>query len=347
MKKLRIKDIANDLKISKTAVSFILNGKAEEKRISDELVERVEKYIQEVGYRPSPIARGLRTGKSHIIGLMVESISDPFFATIARLIENEAYKEGYRIIYCSTDNDTEKTKELINVLKDRNVDGYIISPPPGVEKEVNELIKAGMPVVMFDRYLPKVKTDYVVIDNEPSAENATKYLIRQGYTNIGLITFSSSLTQMKGRLKGYRNAIKEEGLKPYVLEIDFTPEEKVMVQTVRDFLVANPKLDAILFGAIQAGSCGLKAMTQLKLKVPQDLAVISFDDHDIFELFSTPVTAIAQPIEKIAHKVIGLLLDRLDAEKVSAEPKEVVLKTKMKVRGSSVAKIPKKYLESK
>jgi len=347
VKKLRIKDIANDLKISKTAVSFILNGKAEEKRISDELVERVEKYIQEVGYRPSPIARGLRTGKSHIIGLMVESISDPFFATIARLIENEAYKEGYRIIYCSTDNDTEKTKELINVLKDRNVDGYIISPPPGVEKEVNELIKAGMPVVMFDRYLPKVKTDYVVIDNEPSAENATKYLIRQGYTNIGLITFSSSLTQMKGRLKGYRNAIKEEGLKPYVLEIDFTPEEKVMVQTVRDFLVANPKLDAILFGAIQAGSCGLKAMTQLKLKVPQDLAVISFDDHDIFELFSTPVTAIAQPIEKIAHKVIGLLLDRLDAEKVSAEPKEVVLKTKMKVRGSSVAKIPKKYLESK
>lgn len=347
MKKLRIKDIADGLNISKTAVSFILNGKAEEKRISEELVERVEKYIQEVGYRPSPIARGLRTGKSHIIGLMVESISDPFFATIARLIENEAYKEGYRIIYCSTDNDTEKTKELINVLKDRSVDGYIISPPPGVEKEVNELIKAGMPVVMFDRYLPKVKTDYVVIDNEPSAENATNYLIKQGYSNIGFITFSSSLTQMKGRLKGYKNALKNEGLKPYVLEIDFTPEEKVMVQTVRDFLVANPKLDAILFGAIQAGSCGLKAMTQLKLKVPEDLAVISFDDHDIFELFATPVTAIAQPIEKIAHKVIGLLLDRLDPEKVSAEPREVVLKTKMKVRGSSVVKNSKKYLESK
>ncbi|RFM32447.1 LacI family DNA-binding transcriptional regulator [Chitinophaga silvisoli] len=347
MKKLRIKDIADGLKISKTAVSFILNGKAEEKRISEELVERVEKYIQEVGYRPSPIARGLRTGKSNIIGLMVESISDPFFATIARLIENEAYKEGYRIIYCSTDNDTEKTKELINVLKDRNVDGYIISPPPGVEKEVNELIKAGMPVVMFDRYLPKVKTDYVVIDNEPSAENATKYLIRQGYSNIGMITFSSSLTQMKGRLKGYKNALKEEGLKPYVLEIDFTPEEKVMVQTIREFLVANPKLDAVLFGAIQAGSCGLKAMTQMKLKVPEDLAVISFDDHDIFELFATPVTAIAQPIEKIAHKVIGLLLDRLDAEGGAAEPREVVLKTKMKIRGSSVVKNSKKYLESK
>lgn len=347
MKKLRIKDIANDLNISKTAVSFILNGKAEEKRISDELVERVEKYIREVGYRPSPIARGLRTGKSNIIGLMVESISDPFFATIARLIENEAYKEGYRIIYCSTDNDTEKTKELINVLKDRNVDGYIISPPPGVEKEVNELIKAGMPVVMFDRYLPKVKTDYVVIDNEPSAESATSYLIKQGYSNIGFITFSSSLTQMKGRLKGYKNALRQEGLKPYVLEIDFTPEERVMVQKVREFLQAHPKLDAVLFGAIQAGSCGLKAMTQLKLKVPDDLAVISFDDHDIFELFATPVTAIAQPIEKIAHKVIGLLLDRLDAEKGAAAPREVVLKTKMKIRGSSVAKSLKKSPEPK
>ena len=338
MKKLRIKDIANELKISKTAVSFILNGRAQEKRISDELVERVEKYIQEVGYRPSPIARGLRTGKSNIIGLMVESISDPFFATIARLIENEAYKEGYRIIYCSTDNDTEKTKELINVLRERNVDGYIISPPPGVEKEISELIKGGMPVVMFDRYLPKVKTDYVVIDNEFSAENATRYLIKQGYSNIAFVTFSSMLTQMKGRMKGYRNAIKEEGLKPYVLEIDFTPEEKVMVNLVRDFLAAHPKLDAVLFGAIQAGSCGLKAMTQLKRKVPQDLAVISFDDHDIFELFSTPVTAIAQPIDKIAHKVISLLLDRLDEENRTAAPKEIVLKTKLKIRGSAIKK---------
>jgi len=336
MKKLRIKDIANELNVSKTAVSFILNGLAREKRISEELVERVERYIQEVGFRPSPIARGLRTGKSNIIGLMVESISDPFFATIARLIENMAYKQGYRIIYCSTDNDTEKTKELINVLRERNVDGYIISPPPGVEKEINELIKAGMPVVMFDRYLPKVKTDYVVIDNEQSAENATKYLIRQGYRNIGFITFSSSLTQMKGRLKGYKTALKEEGLKSYVMEIDFTPEEKVMVQGVRDFLAANPNMDAVLFGAIQAGSCGLKAITQLKLKVPQDLAVISFDDHDIFELFSTPVTAIAQPIDKIAHKVISLLLDKLNSDN-NGSPKEIVLKTKLKVRGSSVA----------
>jgi LacI family transcriptional regulator len=335
VKKLRIKDIAKDLSISKTAVSFILNGRAQEKRISEELVERVEKYIQQVGFRPSPIARGLRTGKSHIIGLMVESISDPFFATIARLIENEAYKKGYRIIYCSTDNDTEKTKELINVLRERNVDGYIISPPTGVEKELNELIKAGMPVVMFDRYLIKVKTDYVVIDNEFSAENATRYLVKQGYRNIGFITFSSSLTQMKGRMKGYRNAIKEEGLRPYVLEIDYTPEQKVMVQTVRDFLTAHPRLDAVLFGAIQAGACGLKAVTQLKMKVPQDLAMISFDDHDIFELFSTPVTAIEQPIEKIAHRAISLLLDRLDAENGGGDVKEIVLKTRLRVRASS------------
>src|SRR3954470_13130084 len=98
MKKLRIKDIANDLKISKTAVSFILNGLAREKRISEELVERVERYIREVGFRPSPIARGLRTGKSNIIVLMVERISAPFCATTARLIENMAYKQGYRII---------------------------------------------------------------------------------------------------------------------------------------------------------------------------------------------------------------------------------------------------------
>lgn len=146
-----ITDIANALNISPTTISFILNGKARENRISAELIKKVEKYVAEVGYKPNSLARSLRTGKSNIIGLMVESISNPFFATIARRIEELAYKNGYMIIYSSTDNDTVKTKELIQMFRERHIDGYIISPPEGIEEDVKSLINAGRPVVFFDR----------------------------------------------------------------------------------------------------------------------------------------------------------------------------------------------------
>src|ERR1700712_5634997 len=132
-KKLSINDIAAQLKISKTTVSFILNGRAKEKRISDELVQIVLKQVEKVGYKPSSLAKSLRTGKSKTIGLMVEDISNPFFAGIARLIEDRAYKNGYKILYCSVDSNVEKTRELISTFRDRHVDGYIIAAPEGIE----------------------------------------------------------------------------------------------------------------------------------------------------------------------------------------------------------------------
>jgi LacI family transcriptional regulator len=196
-KKTSIVDIANALNISKTTVSFILNGRDKEKRISQELVVRVLKYVKEVGYRPNSLAKSLRTGKSKIIGLMVEDISNPFFANIARLIEDRAYEKGYRIIYCSTDNDTRKTQDLITMFRDRHVDGYIMAPPRNIEEDVTDLINGGFPVVMFDRYLPDIDTDYVVIDNQFSTYNATRHLIEQGYKNIAYISFSSKQIQVE------------------------------------------------------------------------------------------------------------------------------------------------------
>src|SRR5690606_34132444 len=115
MKKKSIIDIARELNISPTTVSFILNDKAEEKRISKKLTKTVKDYVEKVGYKPSSIARSLRTGKTNTIGLMVENIANPFFGTVARKIEEAAYNHGYRILYCSTDNNLEKTKDLLHV----------------------------------------------------------------------------------------------------------------------------------------------------------------------------------------------------------------------------------------
>ena len=335
MKKLSIADIARELNISKTTISFIVNKRAEEKRISPGLVKRVEEYIKEVGYKPNPIAKSLRTGKTNIIGLMVENIADPFFAAVARHIENKAYQSGYKILYCSTDNNTAKTKELLEMFRDRNVDGCIIAPPVGVEEEISSLLASGMPVVFFDRHLEGIQTDQVEVNNYESTFNATRLLITEKYKTIGFITFASSQTQMQGRLEGYRAAVHEAGLKPYILEINFDPDEQLIIDPIIHFIKKHPKLDAVLFSAIQAGTNGLKAFQKLGIRVPEDLAVIAFDDCDLFELYNPSITAINQPIDKIAGATIDLLLKRLHKKAVTGDFKKVIIPTGFTLRNSS------------
>ncbi|MBS7564740.1 substrate-binding domain-containing protein [Mucilaginibacter sp. Bleaf8] len=318
-KKLSIADIASRLNISKTTVSFILNGRAQEKRISEKLVKQVTDYIAEVGYKPNALAQSLATGKSNIIGLMVEDISNPFFATIARLIEDRAYENGYKIVYCSTDNDTERAREQLKIFQDRHVDGYIIAPPPDIEADIEQLIKQGFPVVLFDRYLPKVNTDYVVVDNYYSTYNATRKLIESGHKKIAFITFLSEQTQMQERRLGYETAIKEFKLKPNLKEIKFHRNEELINEPLFSYLKKNRALDAVLFGTDHIGTCGLKMIKKLGLKIPDDLAVISFDDYSLFELYS--VTAIGQPIVEIADHIITLLLKKLNKTQSSSTQK--------------------------
>jgi len=335
LKKISIADIARELHVSKTTVSFILNGRAEEKRIGREVVERVQKFIEEVGYRPNPLAQSLRTGKSNIIALMVEDISNPFFASIARLIEDRAYKNGYKIIYCSTDNDTGKTRDLISMFRERHVDGYIIAPPEGIEDEISALMKAKMPVVLFDRHLQNVSTDLVEIDNLFSTYNATKHLIEQGYKKIAYITFSSNQSQMLDRLEGYHKALEESAYKPFVKEIAFNQDDSLIIGPITAFLKKNKNLDAVFFGTNHVGTCGLQVITDLGIKVPSDLAVISFDDYNVFKMHSPPITAISQPIEAIADNVITVLLNRLNTSSRHISSQSIILKTDLNIRASS------------
>jgi LacI family transcriptional regulator len=351
LKKYSISDIAQALNVSKTTVSFILNNRAEEKRISPQLVERVQQFVKEVGYKPNPIAKSLRTGKTNIIGLMVENIADPFFAAVARHIENKAYQNGYKIIYCSTDNNTLKTKELLEMFQERNVDGCIIAPPIGVEAEIKALLDSGMPVIFFDRHLEGIVTDQVEINNYESCLEATNLLIQEGFKDIGFITFSSTQTQMQGRLAGYQAAVHHAHLKEYVLEIKFDQNERLIIEPIKAFLTKHTKLDAVFFSAIQAGTNGLKAFHELNLKVPGDLAVIAFDDCDVFALYAPSITAIYQPIDQIAEATIDLLLKRLkkktpgapaakSAAKSSSKPvlgnfQQVIIPTGITIRASS------------
>src|ERR1700744_2437225 len=228
-KKLSINDIANELGVAKSTVSFILNGKAKEKRISDELTERVLKFVKEKGYQPNQLAKSLSTGKTKMICLMVEKISDYFFSHIAFHLEALAYKNGYKIIYCSTENDPGKTRELINLLRARHVDGYIITPPAGIEDEIKSLLNDNLPVVLFDRFFADTPTDYVGLDNYRGTYDAVKSLVENSAKKIALFTLNSGQTQMLERQNGYVDAIKKYKLKPLIYKIPFENDQETTI----------------------------------------------------------------------------------------------------------------------
>jgi len=334
-KKLSINDIANELGVAKSTVSFILNGKAKEKRISDELTARVLKFVEEKGYRPNQLAKSLSTGKTKMICLMVEKISDYFFSHIAFHLEALAYKNGYKIIYCSTENNPEKTRQLITLLRARYVDGYIITPPTGIEKEIRALVNDNLPVVLFDRYLPDVPTDYVGLDNYRGTYDAVEYLVKAPAKKIALVTLDSEQTQMQERQAGYLAALKNHRLKPLILKISFENDTETTVKECMQFIKDNPGLDSIIFATNYLALSGMKAINELGLSIPKDISVIAFDDHDVFKIYNPSISAISQPLDEMAKQLFKTLLDKLENRVRLKDLSKVIIQPELILRGST------------
>ena len=331
-------DIAKDLNISITTVSFILNGKAREKRISNDLTEKVLKYVKKVNYTPNQLAKSLRTGKTNLIGLIVENISNPFFANVARLIEEKAYKRGFRIIYCSSENKTQKVRELLKVFRERKIGAYIITPTAGTENEIKSLLQENLSVVLFDQYFPNFTTNYVVVNNFQGTYNAMVHLIGQGFRRIAFITLKSNQTQMKERLDGYKRAMKENHLKSYIKTMAFEENGRHYLGNITKFLQKEKTIDAVFFATNNLGIGGLEAIKNLNKKIPADIGVVSFDDHELFRLYSPSITAIAQPIDEISQQLIDILLKDIETCKEDKEIKKIVLPASLVIRESSLRK---------
>jgi LacI family transcriptional regulator len=335
MKRVSIKDIAKQLNISITSVSFVINGRAKEKNISDALTKKVLDLVAELNYQPNSLATSLRTGKTRIIGFLVDDISEPFFSGIAKRIDEIASELGYKILFSSTRNDTTKAIELLQIFKDRHVDGYIMALPEGLEDEVKKLIATDAPVVLFDRYVQDVQADYVTINNKESTALATEHLISNGYKNIAFITVDSVQLQMFDRLAGYEETIAKHKLKPFIKKINYSTSATT-IKEMSEFFNANKNLDAVIFGANYISLDGLRTFRAMGLRIQKDLAMVSFDDFEILEFCDPPVTAIAQPLEAIAENIMKTLMDRL--KQVSADKKytEVVVPTIFNIRESSL-----------
>lgn len=334
MKRVSIKDIAKQLNISITSVSFVINGRAKEKNISDALTKRVLDLVAELNYQPNTLATSLRTGKTRIIGFLVDDISEPFFSGIAKRIDEIASELGYKILFSSTRNDTKKAIELLQIFADRHVDGYIMALPEGLEDEVKKLISTDAPVVLFDRYVQDVQADYVIINNKESTALATEHLIANGYKNIAFITVDSIQLQMLDRLAGYEETIARHQLNPFVKKINYSTSATT-IKEMTEFFQVNKELDAVIFAANYISLDGLRTFRAMGLRIQKDLAVVSFDDFEILEFCDPPVTAIAQPLEAIAENIMKTMMDKLKSTSTDKKYSEVMVPTIFNIRESS------------
>ncbi|MEJ2884153.1 LacI family DNA-binding transcriptional regulator [Pedobacter sp. GR22-6] len=327
MKPASIKDIANKANVSITTVSFILNGKAEQMRISKAVIERVQAVIKEFEFKPNQIARSLRTGNTKTIGLIVEDISNPFFASIARKIEDKAYKKGYKISYSSTENDVAKAKDLIEMFKSRQVDAYIIAPVPGIEEDIKLLLAEKIPVVIFDRNLPDLEVNYVAVDNFNGTYMATKHLLDKGKKNVAFVTVDLHVDQMNNRFFGYESALKEQGQefnKEFYIEVPFDSSEEDTHKQLALLFNEHPEIDAVLFSTNYLAIKGLGALKQINKKIDDDFCIISYDDHDVFKLHTPPISVVDQPIEEIAERIIDIVLNELASSNDPLHKKGVI-----------------------
>lgn len=337
-KKTSIKDIAKLTDTSITTVSFVLNGKG---RISKEISQKIMDVASKEGYTPNRMAVGLRTGVSKVIGLIVETIGGPFFGAMANVIEQEAEKAGYGVIYCSTNNNLQKGRNAIKMLQQHSVDGYIITPMKGLEAEIQSLVTAGKPVVLIDGYLPGYDIPHVLVDNYNSSYMAVNFLVGSGYTNIGFVTADPDLIQLHDRLLGYKDALKANhlsGKSKLIYKMPFDLENTKAIEAIKTFIKQNPQMDAVFFATNYLGIIGLQSINELKINIPGDLAVISFDEQEIFALYPPGITTVKQPTFEIAKSAIDILLAQMGNEKYNISRIKLKIGAQLIERGSTVSR---------
>lgn len=331
-KKTSLKDIAKEAGVSIATVSYVLS-KQENSGVSQEVSDRIKEIAKRLNYRPNQIAKSLQSGKSQTIGLIVADISNPFFAQIARIVEDEAKKYGYTVIFGSSDEKATKSHDLIKFLLNRQVDGFIITPTEGSESQIELLKEQNIPFVLIDRYFPNIETNYVAIDNYQAAFDATKKLMDNGKKRIGMIAYSTELYHMKERIKGHKDALGDGVYDTSLLqEVAFDKIVENMPKAIENLVKGNEPVDAIFFATNTLGVIGLKYLDELKLQVPDDVAVIVFDESEVFHFFYCPLTYVKQPLSDLAKMAVTVLLNHIKDS--NAKTDKVKLNAKLVIGNS-------------
>lgn len=335
-KKVSLKDIAQEAGVSTALVSYVLTNKEEKARVGREIAKKIRKIAHKLNYQPNHIARSLKSGRSDTIGLIVADISNSFFGYVARTIEDEAKRHNYTVIFGSSDENVDKSMDLMNVLLNRQVDGLILIPTEGSEQQIKYLKQQNVPFVLIDRYFPEISTSYIGINNYESAYNAVSHLIKTGRQRIGMIAYKTALHHINERKRGYSEAISDHVKPSGSSRMKLARYSHIKEDTrlaIDQLLHGRKPADAVFFATNSLAIEGLKYINELGVRVPEELAVVSFDESEAFDLYYAPITFVRQPILEMGKAAVRVLLEQIkDAERPA---EQICIHTELVIRKSS------------
>ncbi len=337
--RVSITDIGKKLGISHQTVSYVLNDRWREKRISEKTKDLVLKTARELNYRPNKIAQSLLSGKTDTLGLIIPCITYSVWPLIARAIEDEANKRGYHLILCHSDDNIAKEIKAINLLREKRVDGLLIAPTRDPENRDNievyqQLQREKISLVFINEYFKEIETSYVITDDKAGAYQAVEHLIKLGHRRISYISGPLMYLTCQNRLKGYKEALSDS-------DIDFNPvlvkesgfSEKDGYRSMKELLQSDVKptalfaMDPIIVGVWQA-------IIENGLRVPDDIAIVGYGGDIMKEapMPLAPLTTMKQPAREIGKIGARILIDEI--EKKTKTNQKIILPAKLIIRTS-------------
>lgn len=349
MTRVSSKDVAEQAGVSIATVSHVVNGT---RYVRSETRQRVLDAISTLNYRPNAVARGLATNSTQEIGLVVSDIRNPFFTAVARGVEDEFITRRYNTIFCNTDEDPQREEGNLRLLATQQIDGLIIAPTGEPCPSLLALAKTGVPIVQLDRTSPGLDAPVVGVNNAEGAFQAVRYLLRLGHRRIAYLMGLDAVSTQLERLDGWERAMRSAGLpidESLIVRADprfysgatidpaangeSSPGHNLPnARTVLGELLLRADRPSAIFVATNQLTLGtLYAFTELGLRCPEDISLISFDDQDWAPLFRPPLTVVRQPTYVLGQTAARLLLQMIAGEAVESPPR---LAVELVIRGS-------------
>ena len=329
--KVSITDIANKTGLSITTVSRVLSGKAQKYRIGKKSQQKIKDVAEELNYIPNHFAANLKSGRSRTVAIIVPSLTNPFFAGIASEINAEVRRFDYITIIGDSDESFEIEKLELQQMVSRNIEGLIIVPCGNHWEHIKKLHDQGLPVVCIDRYFEELDIPYVSTDNYEGAYIATKYLIENGHSVITCIQGIQQSTPNRLRVKGFKDALEEEGIISYIVVGDDFSVQNGYLET--KLLLQQKQIPTAIFALSNTIALGcVKALKEKNIRIPEDISLITFDEHPYLDYLETPITCIAQPVSDISKLAIKFLFSRINNNEDNIN--QVLLKPEMKLKKS-------------
>lgn len=326
-----IYDIAKEAGVSIATVSKVINQTG---RISDKTRQHVMEVMKRLNYQPSVVASALTKKRTYTIGLLVPDLANPFFAEIARSVEDRAHELGYNLVICNTDNDLNKEERYTNLLRQKSADGIILATGVRSSASLKKLLQQKQAIAVIARDMPALAVDTVLVDDFLGGYLAASHLLELGHRHIAVISEDLEVMSSRDRVRGYRQALEEADV-PF--EEKWVRVSAFQLQDGKETagrLLDEPDRPTAIFACNDLMAIGaIQAARERGLAVPRDLSVVGFDNTVLAGIIDPPLTTIAQPIQEMGRQVVNLISQEINGEKNAKQ--RVVLVPELVVREST------------